>query len=294
MRGLDPPHRHAARFEIVVEWPIAPGAPTVQDVAATMNDEDYAAAVDGALAGRLHHAAKVSLFGPLQQLPTQPQQASAGVKGTVTVRVAAPVALDDIAILREIPEAIERATRRFLTDTLPPDHKVRVQPLDAAMRRIRIPAHRAIRDVLRAWSRAGPPARKPAQVAAPGGGGPEARSRVLNDRYGMRLTVGQLNRITLSDRNNGEDVLDRYYGWRNDRAMSIAKGMGTAVASVLVAWLIPLLQNDYEGTPEWLVVGPPCAVLLASSVWALWSFRRLDRIHQSYVTSVALLQDLRP
>jgi hypothetical protein len=113
------------------------------------------------------------------------------------------------------------------------------------------------------------------------------------DVYLWRITVGQLCGIAMSKRNGGEDVIDTYYGWRHDRAMAVAKGVGAAVASILAAWLIPLLKNEYEGTSSWFVFGPPLAVMLALSGWALVSMRRLDRIHQSYVVSAALLQELR-
>jgi hypothetical protein len=111
--------------------------------------------------------------------------------------------------------------------------------------------------------------------------------------YRYALTLGQLQQLASSPGNGGEDVIDTYYGWRNDRTATAAKGMGGAALSLLVAWLVPFLKNEYAKTPLWLVLGPPLLTIIALAAWSLVAVVRLNRIHASYVASAALLQTFR-
>ena len=58
------------------------------------------------------------------------------------------------------------------------------------------------------------------------------------------ITLGQLRQLAKSPGNGGEDVLDTYYGWRNDRAVSVMKGVGSAALTLFTAWLIPFLRTS--------------------------------------------------
>jgi hypothetical protein len=111
--------------------------------------------------------------------------------------------------------------------------------------------------------------------------------------YRYALTLGQLRQLADLPGNGGEDVIDTYYGWQNDRATATVKGMGGAALSLLVAWLVPFLKNEYAKTPLWLVLGPPLLTIIALAVWSLVAVIRLNRIHASYVASAALLQTFR-
>jgi hypothetical protein len=112
--------------------------------------------------------------------------------------------------------------------------------------------------------------------------------------YRHGLTLGQLRELAKSPRNGGEDVVDTYYGWRNDRSVSIMKGVGGAALSLFTAWLIPFLKNEYAETPPWLVMGPPLLIISALAVWSLVIVMRINRLHISYAAASALLQTLRP
>lgn len=116
-------------------------------------------------------------------------------------------------------------------------------------------------------------------------------SRIRPYRYA--LTLGQLQQLASSPGNGGEDVIDTYYGWRNDRTAAAVKGMGGAALSLLVAWLVPFLKNEYAKTPLWLVLGPPLLTITALAVWSLIAAVWLNRIHASYAASAALLQIFR-
>lgn len=111
--------------------------------------------------------------------------------------------------------------------------------------------------------------------------------------YRYALTLGQLQQLAGSPGNGGEDVIDTYYGWRNDRTAAAVKGMGGAALSLFVAWLVPFLKNEYAKTPLWLVLGPPLLTIFALAVWSLVAVVQLNRIHASYAASAALLQTFR-
>jgi hypothetical protein len=74
------------------------------------------------------------------------------------------------------------------------------------------------------------------------------------DPYRYGLHVWQLRDLTRSPRNSGEDTVQTYYGWREGRSMTFAKGLGAAALSLLTAWLIPFLKGEYKDASLWLVV----------------------------------------
>jgi hypothetical protein len=112
--------------------------------------------------------------------------------------------------------------------------------------------------------------------------------------YRRGMTIGQLRALATSPRNGGEDVLDTYYTWRSERALTVSKGMAAAAVTFVVAWFVPFLKNEYAGTSVWLVLVVPLLFVAAVLAWSLVATLRLDRIHASYAVSASLLQRLRP
>jgi hypothetical protein len=113
------------------------------------------------------------------------------------------------------------------------------------------------------------------------------------DPYRFRIHVWQLKALTRSTRSNGEDTVQTYYGWREARSMTFAKGLGAAALSILTAWLIPFLKGEYEHASLWLVVAPPLSLVVAMALAGLVAFQRMDLIHQSFVRAMVWLQSLR-
>ena len=93
-----------------------------------------------------------------------------------------------------------------------------------------------------------------------------------------------------SPRNGGEDTVQKYYELRDARAMSIAKGAGGAAVSLLTAWLIPFLKNEFNDTSLWLVLVPPTAILLSLSVAGMLAIRETTRVHRSLIRALVILQ----
>src|SRR5947208_803027 len=100
-------------------------------------------------------------------------------------------------------------------------------------------------------------------------------------RHGIRLADLQL--LARSPRSGGEETVDTYYGWREARAMTVAKGMGAAALSLFTAWLVPFLKNEYAGAPTWLIVVAPISLTSGLALFSLVRLLRVDRIHNSYV-----------
>jgi hypothetical protein len=111
--------------------------------------------------------------------------------------------------------------------------------------------------------------------------------------YPKGLTISDLVDLSISPRNYGEDDVQTYYGWRDSRAMSVAKGFGGAALSLLTAWLIPFLKNEFAHSPVWLAVVPPVLIVLGAGAVALAAVMRLDRIHVSFVQAMVWLQRVR-
>jgi hypothetical protein len=117
--------------------------------------------------------------------------------------------------------------------------------------------------------------------------------RLFFDPYSHHIRYWQLQDLARSERNNGEDAVETYYSWREGRALAVAKGMGAASLSLLTAWLIPFLKNEYQGASVWLIVLTPLALVLALATMGLASLMRMDRIHASFITAMVWLQRLR-
>lgn len=67
--------------------------------------------------------------------------------------------------------------------------------------------------------------------------------------YANEMRLRDLRGIAKSSRDGADDVVKTYYAWREARAMAVAKGLGGAALSILAAWLIPFLKDQYKGTP---------------------------------------------
>jgi hypothetical protein len=111
--------------------------------------------------------------------------------------------------------------------------------------------------------------------------------------YSKGLTIGDLAVLAKSLRNGGEDDVQIYYGWRDSRSMTVAKGFAWAALSLLIAWLIPYLKGEFSGSPAWLAVVPPILIILGAGAVALTAVMRLDRIHASFVQAMVWLQQVR-
>jgi hypothetical protein len=109
-------------------------------------------------------------------------------------------------------------------------------------------------------------------------------------RDGIRLK--DLIYLARSSRNSGEDVVQTYYGWRESRALSFAKGMGGAALSILTAWLIPFLKNEYHGASIWLIVITPVTLVVSLAAVGLIAILRMNKIHRSFVHAIVWLQRL--
>jgi hypothetical protein len=113
------------------------------------------------------------------------------------------------------------------------------------------------------------------------------------DIYSRGIQLSQLRELARSSRNNGEDVVEKYYSWREGRALAVAKGFGAAALSLLTAWLIPFLKSEFDEASLILVIAPPVGAMLALAGIGLMSLRRMDRIHQSFVRAMVWLQFFR-
>jgi hypothetical protein len=109
--------------------------------------------------------------------------------------------------------------------------------------------------------------------------------------HGIRLR--DLRVLARSQRNGGEDTVETYYGWRESRAMSVAKGFAGAAASVLTAWLIPFLKHEYRDATPWLIIVTPALLIVSLAAIGFVSVRRMDRIHASFVRAMVWLERLR-
>ena len=69
--------------------------------------------------------------------------------------------------------------------------------------------------------------------------------------------------------------------------------MGAAALSILTAWFVPFLKNEYKGASLWLIVVTPLALTLALAMLGLVSLLRMDGIHQSFLRAMVWLQRLR-
>ena len=110
------------------------------------------------------------------------------------------------------------------------------------------------------------------------------------DSYSAGIQLRELEQIAKSHRNGGEDIVDTYYGWRDARALTVAKGMGAASLSLLTAWLIPFLKNEYADASTWLIVVTPAAIVCTLAVIGAMSLMRMDLIHGSYIRAMVWLQ----
>jgi hypothetical protein len=114
-----------------------------------------------------------------------------------------------------------------------------------------------------------------------------------DDPYPRGILLLDLVDLARSSRNNGEDIVQTYYEWRDARALTVAKGMGAAALSILTAWFVPFLKDQYKGTSLWVIVATPLAIVLALAAWGLVSVLRMDMIHGSFIRANVWLQRLR-
>ena len=113
------------------------------------------------------------------------------------------------------------------------------------------------------------------------------------DQYPYRIRLRQLQEIAKSPRNGGEDTVQKYYAWREGRALTASKGLAAAALSVLTAWLVPFLKNEYDGGSPDVVIVIPVALVLTLAIVGLISLLRMDRIHTSFIHAMVWLQRLR-
>lgn len=114
----------------------------------------------------------------------------------------------------------------------------------------------------------------------------------LSSRYSNGLFLADLAGLKDSSRNGGEDTVQAYYGWRDARASASAKGLGASAASLLAAWLIPFLKNEYAHTPLWLIVGLPVLLIIAMGAASLFIIIRMNQIHRSFISAIIWLRIL--
>ena len=106
----------------------------------------------------------------------------------------------------------------------------------------------------------------------------------------LGLSVQDVRRLARSQRNGGEDALETYFGWREAKVLLLVKGTAGAAASLLTAWLIPFLKNEYHDSSTFLVVVVPVMLIAALAITALVAYGRLNRTHRAFVRAVGLLQ----
>jgi hypothetical protein len=111
--------------------------------------------------------------------------------------------------------------------------------------------------------------------------------------YPKRIRLRDLEALTRSGRNGGEDTVETYYGWREARALTVAKGLSAAALSVLTAWFIPFLKHQYKESSQWLVIVTPVALIATLVAIGLLSLLRMDRIHASFIRAMVWLEWLR-
>ena len=75
--------------------------------------------------------------------------------------------------------------------------------------------------------------------------------------------------------------------------MTVAKGLGAASLSILTAWLVPLLKDEFSDSPPGLALAAPLLLMATLLAIAIISLRRMDRVHGAYVRSMVWLQRLR-
>jgi len=83
------------------------------------------------------------------------------------------------------------------------------------------------------------------------------RDVAAGDPCAQRIRLRDLRYIAKSARNNGEDTVETYFGWRDTRALTVAKGLSAAALSILTAWFVPFLKSEYKNTSLWLTVATP-------------------------------------
>lgn len=110
------------------------------------------------------------------------------------------------------------------------------------------------------------------------------------DPYEYGVPLRYLELLAHSPRNGGEDAVQKYYELRDARMMGVAKGAAAAILSILTAWFIPFLKNEYKDAPLALVVGPPIALLVALGAAAAMAFFNVNRIHRSLIRAMAVLE----
>jgi hypothetical protein len=111
--------------------------------------------------------------------------------------------------------------------------------------------------------------------------------------YSKGIQLRALEFIARSERNRGEDTVETYYGWREGRALTVGKSMTAAAVSVLTAWLIPFLKQQYHRASAWLIVVTPVALILSLALVGVLSLQRMDRIHASFIRAMVWLERLR-
>ena len=102
--------------------------------------------------------------------------------------------------------------------------------------------------------------------------------------------IDDLRRLAMSQRGGGEEVLDQYFEWRQSRALTVAKGVSAGALSLLTAWLIPFLKNEFESAPLLVAVLPITVITGSLSAWGLVAITRMDRIHRSYLRAASMIQ----
>ena len=116
--------------------------------------------------------------------------------------------------------------------------------------------------------------------------------RLPADVYPHGLRLGDLHALAQSPRNSGEEAVQAYYGWREARAMTVAKGTAAAAASLLTAWLVPYLKTELRHVNVWLACGVPVVLVLGLASFAFATVHRMNRIHLSFVRAVGWLHRL--
>jgi hypothetical protein len=111
--------------------------------------------------------------------------------------------------------------------------------------------------------------------------------------YSHEIRLRDLKDLASSPRNGGEDTVDTYYGWREGRAMTVAKGLGAATLSILTAWLVPFLKDEFSDAAPGLALAAPLLLMTTLLTIAVISVLRMDRVHAAYVRSMTWLQRLR-
>jgi hypothetical protein len=108
--------------------------------------------------------------------------------------------------------------------------------------------------------------------------------------YGDGVQLLYLELLAKSPRSGGEEAVQKYYELRDSRMMALAKGTAAAAVSILTAWFIPFLKNEYDDAPQWLVLWPPVALLAVLVIIGALAFFNLNQVHRSLVRAMALLK----